>query len=395
MDNLNFAERRKLLVIPILILPFITFAFWTLGGGTAVSKQASQATGLNLELPEAQPKTQKNDSKLSFYEEAERDSATVKEAMKKDPYFQAIAETTNDVFVSDSSLDDQPESHNFYKNQDVNEERVYAKIRELKQHLKESSSIQTAPIIVSPESPSENETGRFDFMKVNSEDKDSEMIALNSLMDKIITIQHPGKLEAKADSENKKNIFKVTSYEMGGDQSFFGSINQRESQTAFYELAETLNDPKGNLIPAQVEKEQKLYSGSIMKMRLLPDLYVGDEEVPKGSFIYGVASIGENRLNIDVSSIRFGQSIFPVHLVVYDFDGLPGINIPGGCNKTSIKQTSQTGLQGLDLSSLDPSLKAQATTAGIHAVKSWVNQKTKEQKVFVKDGYRIFLKVKN
>lgn len=398
MDKLKFAGRRKLLVMPILILPFITLAFWALGGGKTVSKQASQATGLNLELPEARPKIQNNESKLSFYEEAERDSASVKEAMKKDPYFQSIAETASDVFVSDSSLDDPSESVNFRKDQDVNEERVYAKIRELKQHMKESSSMQTLPVIESPESPSVNEAGKSDFMKVNSADKDSDMIALNSILDKIITIQHPEKLEdkeANADSGNEKNIFKVTSYQVGGDQSYFGSINQWESQAAFYGLGDTLNDHQGNLIPAQVEEDQKLYSGSILKIRLLQDMYVGDEKVRKGSFIYGEVSIGDNRVNIDVSSIRFGQSILPVHLMVYDIDGLPGIHMPGGRNKASLKQTSQTGLQGLDLSSLDPSLKARATTAGIHAVKSWVNQKTKEQKVFVKDGYLIFLNVKN
>lgn len=399
MDKLNFARRRKLLVMPILILPFITFAFWALGGGKGGNNRPTSATGLNLELPEAQSKNEKYDSKLSFYEEAERDSATVRQAMKKDPYFQSIARGENDVFESDSSFDDQTQSKGLLKVEDVNEEKVYAKIRELNQHLKERSSIHTAPIEVLPRTPQENDAGMPEQLKqiISKDDKDSEMIALNGLMDKIIAIQHPGQFEAKEVNGliKEKKKFKVSGYESGEDQSYFGSINQRESDSSFYGLDDTSDVGKGNLIRAEVEQNQKLYSGSILKMRLLQDMYVGNEKVPKGSFIYGGVSIAGNRLKVDISSIRFGQSILPVHLMVYDFDGLPDIHIPGRSNKTPIKQASQTGLQGLDLSSLDPSLKAQVTTAGIHAVKSWVNQKTKEQKVFVKDGYLIFLNVKN
>ncbi|MGN6601788.1 MAG: conjugative transposon protein TraM [Ginsengibacter sp.] len=395
MKNLNFAQKRKLLVMPLLILPFITFAFWALGGGKDASRNSISPTGLNLELPEAQPRKERNDSKLSFYEEAARDSAAMRESMKKDPYFQSIAEDGNDVFETDTSFD---EEDGTFKDEDVNEEKVYAKIRELNRHLKDRGSMQTAPVVLTPESQVENEARTMEQLNQDNKDgKDSEIIALNGLMDKIIAIQHPDQFqgkEEKGDSENEKNIFKVTSYELGGDQSYFGSINQCKGHTTFYGLVDTLNDRKGNLIPAEVDQDQELYSGTILKMRLLQDLFVGNEKVPKGSFIYGGVSIGRDRLKVDISSIRLGHSIFPVHISVYDFDGMPGINIPGGDKRSSIKEASQTGLQGLDLASLDPSIKAQATTAGIHAVKSLINENRK-QKVFVKDGYRIFLNVKN
>src|SRR5690242_20570539 len=360
MNQLNFAQKRKLLVMPLLILPFITFAFWALGGGKDASRNSISPTGLNLELPEAQPKKERNDSKLSFYEEAARDSAAMRESMKKDPYFQSIAEEGNDVLGSDSSFD---EGDRTFKDEDVNEEKVYAKIRELNRHLKDRGSMQTAPVVVAPESQPENEAGILNQLKQDNSKvgKDSEMIALNGLMDKIIAIQHPDQFQAKfvkEESGNEKNIFKVTGYELGADQSYFGSMDQCKGHTAFYGLADILNDRKGNLIPAEVEQDQKVYSGSILKMRLIQDLFVGNEKVPKGSFIYGSVSIGRDRLKVDISSIRFGHSIFPVHISVYDFDGMPGINIPNGVKRSSIKQTSQTGLEGLDLGSLDPSLKA-------------------------------------
>ena len=83
-------QRKFLLVLPVLVIPFITLAFWALGGGKGSDAKAAQGdtqTGLNLELPNANFKKDEVMDKLGYYEKAASDSAKLIELMKNDPYF--------------------------------------------------------------------------------------------------------------------------------------------------------------------------------------------------------------------------------------------------------------------------------------------------------------------
>src|SRR5450432_972364 len=83
----TFLKKRKfLLVLPLLVLPFIIFLFFILGGGKGtVSKETTKTTGLNLQLPDAHFKKKKEVDKLGLYEAAGEDSAKWKAAVKNDP----------------------------------------------------------------------------------------------------------------------------------------------------------------------------------------------------------------------------------------------------------------------------------------------------------------------
>lgn len=76
-------------------------------------------------------------------------------------------------------------------------------------------------------------------------------------------------------------------------------------------------------------------------------------------------------------------------------DGLPGIYIPGAISRDVTKQSADNSLQLMELSSMDPSIKAQAAAAGISTVKNMLSRKVKQVKVMVKAGYKVLLKNKN
>ena len=76
-------------------------------------------------------------------------------------------------------------------------------------------------------------------------------------------------------------------------------------------------------------------------------------------------------------------------------DGLPGIYIPGAISRDVTKQSADNSLQLMELSSMDPSIKAQAAAAGISTVKNMLSRKVKQIKVMVKSGYKVLLKNKN
>ena len=125
------------------------------------------------------------------------------------------------------------------------------------------------------------------------------------------------------------------------------------------------------------------------------DLYINGSLIPKGNFVFGIASLNGERLEVEINSIRYNQSLYPVKLEVYDIDGLPGIYIPGAITRDVAKQSVDNTLQLMELSTMDPSLKAQATAAGIGAAKTLLSKKVKQVKVMVKAGYKVLLRDKN
>ena len=81
-------KRKMMLVLPILALPFITMAFWALGGGKSkMPDEPGSQLSLNLNLPDANLKEDKLNDKLSFYEKAEQDSIKKVELLSRDPYY--------------------------------------------------------------------------------------------------------------------------------------------------------------------------------------------------------------------------------------------------------------------------------------------------------------------
>ena len=108
--------------------------------------------------------------------------------------------------------------------------------------------------------------------------------------------------------------------------------------------------------------------------------------------MFGIAALENERLLIHISGIRQGNNLLPVALSAYDMDGIAGIYIPRSISKEVVKESSDQGLQRLQLMSLDPSLKTQAAAAGVQAAKGLLSRKIRQVKVTVKAGYKVVLK---
>ena len=132
-----------------------------------------------------------------------------------------------------------------------------------------------------------------------------------------------------------------------------------------------------------------------MKLTSTTDVYVNGILIPKGTLLYGIASQNGERLNIVISSIHYQNNLLPVSLSVYDLDGLSGIYIPGSINRNAAKQSGSEAVSNIGITSLDPSIAAQAASAGIQAAKSLISKKVKQVKVTIKAGYQVLLKDDN
>jgi hypothetical protein len=81
-----------------------------------------------------------------------------------------------------------------------------------------------------------------------------------------------------------------------------------------------------------------------------------------------------------------------VSLNVYDMDGQEGIYIPGSINRTVTKESANNAIGGINTTTLNPSIGAQAEIAGIEAAKTLFSKKIKLVKMTIKAGYKVLLK---
>ena len=232
-----------------------------------------------------------------------------------------------------------------------------------------------------------------------SPEADPEMQQLNGTLEKILDIQHPDRVKEKLKEKSlksKEQVFIVTRQFVKNNISLLDTgKSKRNTENKFFGVEEDVDSEEQNTVEAVVHQTQTLVNGSVVKMRLLNDIYLNGSLVKKCNFVFGIAELNDERLEININSIRNNNSLFPVKLEVFDMDGLAGIYIPGAISRDVAKQSTDNSLQLLELTSMDPSFKAQAAATGINAAKSLLSKKVKQVKVLVKAGYKVLLRDKS
>lgn len=414
-------QRRFLLVLPLLALPFMTMIFWALGGGKVqqVDAQGKKQAGFNINLPDANVKEDKPMDKMSYYDKAQSDSLKFLELIKNDPNYQSLAMTDTDALLMDEedTLQDIPYKKGLNKSlygsggyNDPNTDKIYRKLAELDREMNKPI---TPPEYSNNYDDYQDRSGRHgNNATVNSSDvdrleqmmhmmnqpasEDPEMQQLNGMLDKILDVQYPERVEERlkqASEARKGQVLAVAS--KGKDNSVSLLDNEQisgEGSNGFYSLNDlNTTDDAQNAIQAVIHETQTIVDGSTVKLRLVNDVFINGIRIPKDNFLFGTASLRGERLGIKISSIRFHNSLFPVALSVYDMDGLDGIYIPGAITRDVAKQSADRSMQTIGLTGLDPSWQAQAAGAGIEAVKTLFSKKVKLVKVSVKAGYQVLL----
>lgn len=395
-------HRMMLLAAPLILFPLLTLLFWSLGGGGTSEAASNKKQGINLELPEAKLGQDKGD-KMSYYDQVMADSLKYSELIKNDPNYQM--DTSG--LITDTAVPGYPQSMQGGGLQagtysDPNETRIYEKLNQL------NRAMNTAP--AAPQSP-EASYGSYGnnsqeaieklerMMAMNQQSEaDPEMQQLNGMLEQLLDMQHPERVQEKlrqASELRKGQAFAVTSGKAADpvslleQQHTLSALGQK--QTGFYSLNASSDNDSQNTIAAVVHETQTLVNGSTVKLRLLNDIFINGTLIPKDAFVFGIANLSGERLQITIGSIRHGNSLFPVALSVYDLDGLDGIYIPGAITRDVAKQSADRSLQNIWLAGASPSWEAQAAGAGIEAVKSLVSKKVKLVKVTVKAGYQVLL----
>jgi len=404
-------QRKMLLVLPILALPFLTAIFWALGGGKmdASNSAVTQQKGFNLKLPNANLKEGLPMDKMNYYDMAALDSAKLDELIKKDPNY------LNQSFQIDSTEDSSAVTRRKERNglsksvyRDVNEEKVHQKLEALQKAINTPVPIPEQNRDYTKNAKSNeailhsNDVDRLEQMMLSMNDsqesQDPELKQLGGMLESILDIQHPNRMQEKlkkASEAERGQVFTISTKEQEDPVSSLQNktVNHTESgSNRFYSLDEPENDDlMQNAVEAIIHETQTIVNGSTVKFRLMNDIFINGVKISKDNFLFGIASLKGERLTINISSIRYNNSLFPVDLSVYDMDGIVGIYIPGAINRDVAKASADRSMQTLGVASLDDSWGAQAAGAGIEAAKSLLSKKVKLVKVVVKAGYKVLL----
>ncbi|RZJ36766.1 MAG: conjugative transposon protein TraM [Chryseobacterium sp.] len=311
-----------------------------MGGGKNADQQIL-VKGINTTLPGANFKSEDPTDKMAIYKQRERDSS----------------ETSNSVsLIADklgfNSVDPDRQTKAI-------EEKLAALNREIaKPEERVSSSAINRNIQVSG---MKSDVDRLELLMKNMQsgkEEDPEMKQLSGMLEKVLDIQHPQRVR-------ESYIRQVT-----------GEV-----------------DAEFDAIPAIIVDKQKVMQGTTLKLRLKDSVTISGVRFVPGQEVSGIVNLTNQRLLLDIKTIRVGKKIIPVDLSVYGLDGIKGINAPDAIVQSAISGGADDALRSVQLLGMDASIGTQVAGAGIDAAKGLFSKKVRRLRVKLPAGYPVLLRI--
>jgi len=353
----EFLKKRKFfLVIPLLIVPFLTMAFWALGGGK-VSGQATNTNtskGFDMVLPAAQFKDSKANDKMEIYQAATKDTSKSKDGISKD-FIRSMGFDAQTRLHPDSGTGIRSSAGPLINNADLQSAKIETKLAQLNRQL---SQPQPEPnYMTNADYPDQDVKKLKAMMKAmsNNNAKDPEMDQLNNMLTKIQAIQNPEMARAGTKKDNN-------------------------------------NDSAFRAIPAVIDGKQKVMNGGTVRLKLTDSVKLRGVLLPKGQLLFGACQVTNQRLLLNIQNIRVGKDILPADLTVFSLDGLPGIPAPEAELTGAAGDGADNAVESMQFLSMDESLGSQAAAGGINAAKGLFSKKVKKIRVKLQDNFAVLLR---
>ncbi len=343
MNKRKIRDKRKvLLVLPLLILPFAALAFYALGGGKGEASVTKTQAGINTTLPDATFSKEKPTDKMGIYNLGERDSVSA-ESSGLDQIAGRLG------FKAESSND--PTAEIDLKLKQLNEQ-INIPVESRSIRSKQNQSMQVPGM--------KSDVDRLEQLMSSmqgSAGEDPEMKQLNVMLEKVLDIQHPQRVR----------------------EAYLDKVNSAPEE-------------RFAAIPAMVVTKQKLVQGATLKLVLTDTASISGVHFSKGQEVFGLCNLTNQRLLVDIKTIRIGNNIIPVDLSLYSLDGIKGIEAPDAVVNNAISGGADDAVRSLQLLSMDQSVGMQVAGAGIDAAKGLFSKKVRRIKMKVKAGSAVLLR---
>lgn len=339
----KITKRKILLFFPLIVFPLLGLGYYLFFIRDAEKEKQSVEKGINKNLPDAAFSPEQPQDKYGYYQQSDRDSVKI-----KDNGLQSVAGRLG-----------------FKGNQeDPQTLAITQKLSLLDRELNRKEEPLGSPMVLGSsklqQAPLKGDVDRLEgLMKSMQENKtaDPEMEQLNGMLQGILDIQHPGRVQRRL---QQSNLLK--------------------------------SDSLFRAIPAIIANDQKAVQGATIKLVLQDSVTLAGQLFFKGHAIFGICQLMNQRLMLNIKNIRLGTSIVPVDLTVYSLDGMEGINAPEAVFEDAVSGGSDNALQSMQFLNVDQSIGVQAAGAGINTAKNLISKKVRRIKVKLEAGQPVLLR---
>lgn len=343
MKNGKIRDKRKvLLFLPILILPFLCLAFYAMGGGSGHKDIIAKNQEINSALPEATFGKEKASDKMEIYQQNQKDSLH-----SADTYLENVAGRLG----FSATTDKDPTQDIDLKLQQLNAQ-INAPVEK-----GPGTTLKDRNIKVSGMGSDVDRLEKLMSTMQGGAGEDQEMKQLSGMLEKVLDIQHPERV-----------------------------------RDAYLKQVNSALDERFAAIPAQVAAKQTVIQGAVLKLLLSDTVTIAGVLVPKGHELFGLCNLTNQRLLVDIKTIRIDKSIIPVDLSIYSLDGIKGIAAPDAIVDNAISGGADDAVRSMQLLTMDQSIGMQAAGAGIDAAKGLFSKKVRRMKMKVKAGFPVLLR---
>ena len=197
---------------------------------------------------------------------------------------------------------------------------------------------------------------------------------------------------AQSDEKGKRNVQPVQNVTHNVVSTLSAATNDRGFNTSV-----SIKRSAGrNTIAAVIAGDQSVTNGQSVKLRTTEPMWIGNRLIPRQTTLTGLARLQDERLEIEITSVETGGSIYEVELKVYDSDGQEGINIPNSMESDALHEIG-ANMGSTMGSSINISTNTGAQIASdvgrglINGVSQYLTKKMRTVKVHLKSGYRVML----
>lgn len=410
MKQFRWSRRKQQLLFaaPLLILPVAAMGFWSIGNLGQHKKETldSLKNGTLLDVPQAQVSSKGQPDKMDLYANSVflEDGQPITSVPLNQNWNQQTGDSIQDGAFSstDDAFMNLETANEGSQQAEVLEKRLLSLQAQLNQQRPPLQENRYENIPRPLTSPISSDVERLELLMEKMESgntEDPELAQLSSMLEKIILIQHPERLQQEMQEEAlglQPAIYGVTSERDLVPRSLMLDTIVEGEVEGFFGLGDPgeMQLQQENAIQAEIYGEQTVVNGSTIRISLREDVQLAGSTLRKGSMLFGVVSLQGDRLQVKISGIRMDQSLLPVELALFDLDGIAGIYIPGSITREGAKNALDQGIQAMRFSELNESLSGKAIDVGIDAAKDLLGRKAQLIKVTIKDGYQVLLKQK-
>ena len=342
MKKINFKDKKY--VLPLLALPFLLLFIYVGAQFTKEDTKKDQPKELSTSFGETRDSIMtKNDAYDAFFKNG--DNRSMLEGLDKE--HDSLMSYQDQISIDQKRRIDSLKAVSSRQNQipvkgkpssyynPKNEDKDYNRSADIIRMLNDKSYGKPENEYASESPKEKTQNVQPDPVKYLKE----QMLVMDSL-EKSRDPEYQSKL--LAEQKLKANKEKIDEFLNSTFNVSKSGINS--GFNAFY------RETENSFIKAVIDEDNKGFLGSRIRFRLLEDIFVGQRKIEKGSILYGqISGFTMQRVNLTIVSVFTRGEILPVHLSIYDLDGMKGLYVPQSVFRDMIREMGSNSVQGTQM----------------------------------------------